>query len=354
MTETVDEVPLLMVASPINKYYLLDLNPKTSVIGSALSRGRQVFVVSWVNPDESHAELGLDDYVEAVLDALEATAEIAGSPRGHVMGLCGGGLVALAAAGYLAAVGQQDRMATITVGIANVDFSEGSAGLALLDRAVADKAIRRATRAGYFDWRATATAFAWLRPNDGIWANAINNYLLGRPPPANELLFWAADQTNLTAALGRDLIEILLDNGFTKPGTIRIAGRPIDLSEVTIATYILGASSDHIVPWRACHATRGLLGGETRFVLARGGHATSIAFPPGTPNSSHRLADTDTADPVEWLAASEEHAGTWWEDWEPWLVEHEPRTRPAPSEAGSSSHPPLADAPGDYVRRLLP
>ncbi|KUH85563.1 MULTISPECIES: alpha/beta hydrolase [unclassified Mycobacterium] len=352
-TERVDEVPVLMVASPVNKYYLLDLNPKTSVIAAEVARGRQVFVASWVNPDPQHADADLDAYVRSVMTMLDAIADICGCARSHLLGLCGGGLIALAAAGYLAACGQQDRLATLTLGIAVIDFERGGLPGALLDRKIADRAIKRAERAGYFDGLNTAAVFAWLRPNEGIWANVVNNYLLGERPPAIEMLYWAADQTNLTAALGRDLLEITLGNSLTVPGAVEVLGLPLDLSKMTVDTYVLGASTDHITPWRDCYRTRSVVGAATTFVLARGGHAVAIATPRGAPKGSYRTGDSSSAEPDEWLSGSTETAGSWWDHWNDWIAKRTPEKRPAPAVLGSHTHPPLGDAPGDYVKRRL-
>ena len=182
---------MLFVASPVNKYYLLDLSPHRSVIAAELARGRQVFVISWVNPDRRHSDAGLDEYVASILDSLDAIDAITGGDRAHLLGLCGGGQLAVAVAGYLAATGRQARLATLTLAITVVDFERGGPQGALIDRKVAKRAIARATKDGFFDGKNSAVTFAWLRPNDGIWANVVNDYLLGQQPPAEPLLYWA-------------------------------------------------------------------------------------------------------------------------------------------------------------------
>ena len=350
--ERVDEVPVLIVSSPVNKYYLLDLGPKTSVI-AALQRARQSFVSSWVNPDQRHRDIGLDGYVQAVLDMVETVREITGSPRVHVLALCAGGLVGLAAAGYLAATGRQDELASLGLGIVVADYGDDEMFTALLDAKMAATIADHAFRHGYYDAADTAAGFAWIRPEDGVWMNVVNNYLLGRRPRASELLSWAADYTHLTARLGRDLTDLQLNNSFATPGALQVLGMPVDLRALTADTYLLGASTDHIMPWPPCYRTRGLLGGRTRFVLATGGHAKVVSAPPGTPRLSYRTGDSTEADPAGWLSASTEHQGSWWEDWCNWLTELAPATKPAPTRLGSAAFPPLADAPGNMVHRRV-
>jgi len=277
---------------------------------------------------------------------------ITGGDRAHLLGLCGGGQLAVAVAGYLAATGRQARLATLTLAITVVDFERGGPQGALIDRKVAKRAIARATKDGFFDGKNSAVTFAWLRPNDGIWANVVNDYLLGQQPPAEPLLYWAADQTNLALRLGADLLEMVVCNGFAA-GTVRVLDQAIDLRNVTVDTYVLGASTDHISPWPDCYRTCALLGGSTTFVLARGGHAVAVATPPGNPKASYRTGTSSTLDPEQWLAESTDNPGSWWEHWNQWIQERTPTTRPAPTTLGSVSTPVLAEAPGAYVRAML-
>ena len=232
---------------------------------AALQRaGRQAFVTSWVNPDERHRDIGLDGYVQAVLDMLETVREITGSPRVHVLG-------ALRRRADRAGRGGLPRRRpggrTSWPASASASWSPTTAttrcSAALLDAkmaaAIADHAIRR----GYYDAADTAAGFAWIRPEEGVWMNVVNNYLLGRRPRASELLSWAADYTHLTARLGRDLTDLQLNNSFATPGALQVLGVPVDLRALTADTYLLGASTDHIMPWPPCYRTRGLLGGRT-------------------------------------------------------------------------------------------
>ena len=350
-TAEVDEIPVLLVASPVNKFYLLDLGPKSSVVAALQAAGRQSFITSWVNPDERHRDIGLDGYVQAILDMLDMIREITGSRRVHLLGLCGGGIVSLAAAAYLAAVGRQDELATFTLGVAIADYDDGGMVGALLDDETAEAARDRATRHGVVDAADTAAGFAWIRPDEGVWMNVVGNYLLGQRPGAHELLYWAADNTNMAARLSSDMLGLQLRNSFATPGGVRVLDVPVDLGALTVDTYVLGASTDHIMPWMDCYRTRALLGGPSRFVLASGGHAKVLGTPPGTPRLSYRTGSSESPDPAEWLDTSVEHQGSWWEDWCDWITEQAPATRPAPTEPGSAAHPPLADAPGELVHR---
>ncbi|MDF0529346.1 poly(3-hydroxyalkanoate) polymerase [Tsukamurella sp. 8F] len=352
-TEKVDAVPTVFIASPVNKFYLLDLAPDRSLIRAELRAGRRVFVISWVNPDASHADVGFDDYIAALIEAMETACRIAGTDSCHPIGLCGGGQITLIAAAYLAAVGRQQLMATLSIAIAVTDFSAGPAGSASLDRGRARRAIEKSRRSGRFDAADTARSFAVMRPVDGIWNAFVHRYLLGRAAPKHDLLYWAADQTDLAAAFGADLLEIALDNPFVVPGRARIRDTPIDVSAISVPTYVLGASTDHISPWRDCYRTVAMIGETADFVLATGGHAAAIARGPGAERASYRTSVPALGvDADEWLGRSELHAGPWWDHWNAWLTSVSPDTTTAPAHLGDDAYPVLGDAPGTYVRRV--
>jgi polyhydroxyalkanoate synthase subunit PhaC len=351
--DEVDEVPVLLVSSPVNKYYLVDLEPQQSVIRAELDRGRCVFVVSWVNPDASHADIGFDDYVSSIVEILETIADISGATTSHLLGLCGGGLLAFLTAGYLAAIGQQHILATLTIAIAVLDYDRGPSAMAYLDQKQVDRAVRRAVKHGYFDAREAAWSFALMRPIEGIWANAVHNYLLGKPPPAVGLLYWAADQTNLATRFGAQMMEAALNNTLTRPGGVTVGGVPIDAGQITVDTYVLAASTDHISPWQNCYRTVSMVGGDVTFVLAQGGHAIAIARAPGSPRASHRTGDISGTDPQAWLSDSVDNKGSWWDHWNAWIERHTPGKRPAPMRQGNDTYPPVGDAPGEYVRRVI-
>ena len=351
--DEIDEVPVLLVSSPVNKYYLVDLEPEQSVIRAELDRGRSVFVASWVNPDASHADIGFDDYVSSTVEMLETVSDISGSTTSHLLGLCGGGVLAFLTAAYLAAIGQQHILATLTIAIAVLDYDRGPSGMAYLDQKQVDRAVRRAIKHGYFDARESAWSFALIRPIEGIWANAVHNYLLGKPPPAVGLLYWAADQTNLATRFGAQMMEAALENTLTRPGGVSISGVPIDGGQITVDTYVLAASTDHISPWQNCYQTVSMVGGDVTFVLAHGGHAIAIARAPGSARASHRTGDVSGTDPQRWLSDSVDNQGSWWDHWNAWIERHTPGKRPAPTRLGSDTYPPVGDAPGEYVRRVI-
>ena len=206
-TSKVRERPLLLTPPMINKYYIADLAPGRSMMEYAVKQGQQVFAISWRNPTESHADWDLDTYAGAVLEALDAVEAITGSDSTHVMGLCAGGIVLSTVVAHLAAKGEQDRIAGLTLGVTVLDQHNAGTTGAFMGANTAMAATAESARKGYLSGRSLAGVFAWLRPNDLIWNYWVSNYLMGKTPPAFDILFWNADATNLPAALHRDFLR---------------------------------------------------------------------------------------------------------------------------------------------------
>jgi polyhydroxyalkanoate synthase len=350
-TNRVRAVPLLVVASPINKYYFLDLAPGRSLIEYAVRRGIQCFAISWRNPTAAQRDWTLASYADAVDDASRVIAAISRSDETNVVGVCAGGSITAAWLGARAAR-HETRTPATTMLVAGIDTSWPSLFGALATRGTIAASLRRARRNGVFGGRDISRTFAWSRPNELVWNLWVHNYLLGHEPPTTDILAWNADLTNLPAGLHADLIRILADNSLAEPGGVAVGGTPVDLAKIDSDVYVLGALADHIVPWQACYQSAQLFTGHTRFVAASGGHIQSLVNPPGNPRSRYRTGDDDLPDdPEMWMRSATEHAGTWWDDWLDWLEARSGATKAAPARLGARSHPPLGSAPGRYVHQ---
>jgi poly[(R)-3-hydroxyalkanoate] polymerase subunit PhaC len=349
-TDEVRSVPLLLVPPMINKYYIADIAPGRSLVEYLVQQGQQVFVISWRNPEAEHGSWGLDTYAEAILSALDTACEVGESEQAQLLAFCGGGIAAACVAGHLAATGEQDRLAGLTLGVCVLDNEQAGVPSAFVNRDIARAALAVSARKGYLDGTALAELFAWLRPNDLIWSYVVNNYLLGQRPPAFDILFWNQDTTRLAAGLHRDFIQIALDNPLVEPGALELLGTPIDLGKVSVDSYVVAGIADHITPWENCQRTTRMLGGDTRFSLSTSGHIAAIVNPPGNPKASYRVAEEgDHADPEAWLGTAEKRPGTWWEDWNAWLAERSGQMRAAPERLGNSEFRSRGRAPGTYV-----
>jgi len=348
-TPAVRQVPLVIVPPVINKFYVMDLAPNRSMVEYLVGRGLQVFMISWRNPDSRHAKWDLDTYGQAVLDAMDAAARITGSEQTALAGACSGGIIAAMVAAHLAHAGQQNRIAAFTLMVTVLDQAHAGLASAVVDERTVRLAAAASRARGYLDGRSLAEVFAWLRPNDLIWNYWVNNYLLGKKPPAFDILFWNADTTRMTAGLHRDFLRLGASNALVTAGAATMLGSPVNLAAVDRDSYVVAGITDHICPWQSCYSSTQLLGGRSRFLLSTSGHVAAMVNPPGNDKARFQLAKECPADPQEWLRRAETGHGSWWPDYADWLAERCGEEKAAPAEPGGGGLLPVGDAPGTYV-----
>ena len=347
-TDTVHAVPLVFMPPWINKYYILDMQPHNSLIKFLVEQGFTVFVISWKNPDESLDETTFDDYLElGPLAAFDVIKNITGSQTVIPVGYCIGGTLLSVTLPYLAATGDRSvNCATFLVSLQ--DFSDVGDTAVFIDEPQVAHVEQQMLERGYLDSRHMATMFNMLRANDLIWSNVVNNYLLGKEPPAFDLLYWNADGTRMArAAHSFYLRQTYLENNLIKPNHVSLKGVPIDLGQIRQDIYAVGAEQDHIVPWRSAWRITQLASGKSRFIVGGSGHIAGVINPP-TRGRGYWSNPKSAPSADEWMAGATRHDGSWWSDWLEWL---RPRSgeRAAPPSMGSQAHPPLTPAPGTYV-----
>jgi len=348
-TEQVHAKPLLILPPWINKYYILDLQPKNSLVRHLVAQGFTVFVVSWKNPDASMEEIGFEDYMRlGILETSDAAREIAGSRTLNVMGYCIGGTLLAMTLAWLAKTGDA-RFDAATFIVSLQDFSRVGDSAVFMGEPEVELIEQQMMARGYLDAREMSNMFNLLRANDLIWSNVVNNYLMGQRPAAFDLLYWNADGTRMTrAAHSWYLRHTYVENRLIQPGGVTLAGEPLELKDIRIPVYAVGAERDHIVPWDAAWRITQLAGGEVRYILANSGHIAGIINPPGGKGYYFTGPEDGAADPEAWRKAAQRHEGSWWTDWTGWLAARSGPRGKRPG-MGSKRHPPLADAPGTYV-----
>lgn len=348
-TKTVFEVPLLLSPPWINKYYIMDLAPGRSFVEWAVGRGHTVFAISYRNPDESLREVALDDYLlRGPYEAMEVMADITGTDQTNVVGLCLGGSLTVMLLAHLAA-NKGDRVRSATLLNTLVDFSEpGPMGL-FLDRDSVARLSTKMLERGYLDSSEMSTMFDLLRSQDLIWNYVASGWLMGKAPPAFDILVWNADGTRMPADMHSFYLRCCYVENQLARGEMVLDGTRLDLDRITADAYVLSAKEDHIAPWKSAYATTQLLGGKSRFVLSSSGHVAGIVNPPGS-RRSYWTNDDVPVEPERWLSDAQQHQGSWWQDWADWIAPRAGAQRPPPP-MGTKGHPPLGPAPGTYVHQ---
>jgi polyhydroxyalkanoate synthase subunit PhaC len=345
-TENVFAEPIVYSPPWINKYYVLDLAPGRSFIEHAVGRGFTVFAISYRNPDASMAELTMDDYLQlGLLAAVDRAAELTGSPRVNVLGVCLGGTLTAIALAVLAARGEAERVGWAALVNTLVDFSEPGDIAVFTDEETVKKIEQRTARRGYLKPSELAGPFTWMRANDLVWRYVVSGWYLGNRPPVFDILAWNDDATRLPAAMHTQYLRTCyVENRLIRPGAFTADGTPVDIGAIETPLYVLGAEADHIAPWRSTYQTTQLASGPSQYVLSFSGHIASMVNPPGNPKSWYATRDDCPPDADEWLAGTGRIQGTWWEHWTDWAAERSGERVPPPTL------PAGEPAPGRYVR----
>jgi polyhydroxyalkanoate synthase len=351
-TEAVHAEPILIVPAWIMKYYILDLSPANSLIRHLVDKGHTVFCMSWINPDESLRDVGLDTYrTEGVMAALEAVSDILPDRKIHACGYCLGGTMLSIAAATMARDGDA-RLASITLLAAQTDFTEAGELLLFIDESQIAYLEDMMWDQGYLDRDQMSGAFISLRAEDLVWQRAVRRYLLGEADPDLDILAWNADSTRMPARMHSEYLRSLFLENRLSAGRFSVEGGIIALKDIAAQMFVLGTEEDHIAPWRSVYKATLFTEHDLRFCLTSGGHNGGILSPPGKHGRHYRLGhrspDKRYMDPDTWLANHDAQDGSWWTPWTEWLSQHG-SSMVKPPELGSKRFPALCDAPGRYV-----
>jgi polyhydroxyalkanoate synthase len=348
-TEEVYARPLLITPPWINKFYVLDLNPEKSFVRWAVNQGFTVFIVSWINPDESKAEKGFEAYMhEGVLTALDVIEKATGERKVAAAGYCVGGTLLALTLAYMAAKGD-DRIDSVTFFATQVDFSEAGDLQILIDDARLEALDDAMAKTGYLDGVKMANAFNMLRPNELIWTYVVNNYMKGVEPAAFDLLYWNSDSTRIPRANHSFYMRsCYLENRLAR-GEMVIDGVRLNLRQVKIPVYEIATREDHIAPARSVFRGAKFFGGDVTYVLGGSGHIAGIINPPSKGKYNYLTGGPVKGSFDEWVAGAKETMGSWWPHWLLWITAQAPGKVKARTPGGGKL-PPLCDAPGEYVR----
>lgn len=354
-TNMVYEKPFLMVPPCINKYYILDLQPQSSMVQYLIAQGFTVYMVSWKNPDQDMVKVTWDDYVgQGVIEAIRVCIEISQQEKINILGFCVGGTLVACALAVLATkdIEPVSSLALIT---SFLDFSDTGALDVFIDEAMVD--LRESTMGGkngqygLLSGTELANTFSFLRPNDLVWNYVVSNYLLGKNPPSFDLLFWNGDSTNLPGPMYTYYLRhMYLNNALKTPDRLTMCNTPVNLSKITCPAYIYASREDHIVPWSSAYQSTQILPGSKRFVLGASGHIAGVINPPQKKKRNYWIAPKLPKDSQEWFANAKSIEGSWWPDFVTWLAGQSGQQVKAKTQLGNKQYKVIEPAPGAFVK----
>ena len=349
-TETVHETPLLIVAPWINKFYILDLNEKKSMVKWLTDQGHTVFIVSWVNPTEAHAGETWESYMKkGVLTAIDTVLEETGAPKVNVTGYCIGGTMLGTTLAWMAAKGD-DRVASATFFTAQLDFTDAGELQAFVDDEVIDTVEQAASQHGYLAAENMFGAFNSLRSTDLIWGFVVNNYLLGKDNFPFDLLYWNSDSTGMPGRVHTFYLDTFYNQNALTTGRLEMDGVTLDLGKITVPAYHVSTIEDHIAPADSVYRGAKFLGSRSQtFILSGSGHIAGVVNPPAAEKYQYWTRTGLKADDLEtWRADTTETAGSWWPHWDKWLSAKSKKKVPA--RAPGATLGVLETAPGSFVK----
>lgn len=349
-TKTVHRRPILFVPPWINKFYVLDLQKRNSLIKWTVDQGHTVFVISWVNPRKDLAQKSFENYMlEGPLAAIDAINAATGEKEVNLLGFCIGGILSVATLAYMEAK-KDRRVKAATFLTTMVDLSDIGEASIFIDDAQLVAMEKYMAKKGYLEGRHMAGMFSLLRENDLIWSFVVNNYLLGKEPMPFDLLYWNNDSTRLPASM---LIYYLRNfykkNGLMSNDILELNGTKIDIEKIKTPSYFLSTKEDHIAPWRSCYPAVNKFKGPVKFVLGGSGHIGGVVNPPANKKYGYQTNTKNYPTPEEWLETSKAHEGSWWVDWGKWIKRRGGKQVPA-RIPGAGKLNIIEDAPGTYVK----
>ena len=346
--ETSHQIPILIIPPWINKFYILDLKPENSFIKFLLSKGIPVFLMSWVNPDSSHSEIGYDDYLkDGLLDAIEQTRRFYSVDLINSIGYCIGGTLLATGLSYLNArkleyIKSASFFTTLT------DFEDpGDLSIFVSDEYL-NTIKDQIDDLGFMDGDFLSQTFSFLRSNDLIYGPAVKSYLMGKKPPPFDLLYWNSDSTNLPGKMALEYLEKFYKNNDFSRGKLEVLGEKVNLEQISQPIIAIGTFNDHIAPWKSSFNGLSKTSGEKVFILAGSGHIAGIINPEHSNKYGYWMNNENYSTPEKWFNSSINKNGSWWNEWYEWKKQFLAEKIISTKMIGITEIEP---APGRYVKK---
>jgi polyhydroxyalkanoate synthase len=346
-TPDVAAEPLVYVPPLVNKFYMIDLQPRSSLVKWLVDQGRTVFVVSWVNPDERHRDCGVEQYVlDGIVEAIGAARAAAKTDKVDLFSFCLGGTLVAVTLAWLEAQGRAHEVNTATLIGSMVDFADMRDWSAFVHEAHLDALETHLEKRGFIESTELQQLFAAVRANDLIWSAVIAHYLLDKPAPASDLLYWFEDGARIPQAFLKSYNrELLSANALKEPAGFEVGGVAIDLATVKTPIMVVALKDDHVSAWEAVYDGASLFGGPVTFLLGGSGHNAGVINPPAANKHGFWTGEDRPAAAKDWLGGATRHEGSWWPTWDTWLAERGSGERVAARVIVDGIEP----APGSYV-----
>ena len=352
-TDTQFEKPLLIIPPFINKFYIMDLNEKKSMMKYLVENKMNTFLVSWKNPTSDSKDFGFEEYIDhGVLKAIEIACEETKSKEINLASYCVGGTLVAMVLAYLEQKPIPYKINSATFFASLIDFTDpGDLGIFISEEQI--KAIEeQMNKTGFFDGKEMAAAFNFLRPGDLYWNYVVNNYLLGNKPSAFDMLYWNSDSTRLPAKLHSDYLRSMYLNNKIVKKEYKFKDLFLDLSKIKTPMFHVATTEDHIAPWKSVFSGLKNYSNQCKFILANSGHIAGIIQGKGAKPGKQYFYENNNLDvknnATQWLDTADKKDGSWWPQWISWLEQFSGKAKQS-KEINAGKFKPIYNAPGEYV-----
>ncbi|WP_296807530.1 class III poly(R)-hydroxyalkanoic acid synthase subunit PhaC [Thiocapsa sp.] len=268
---TPDPVPLLIVYALVNRPYMTDIQEDRSTIKGLLATGQDVYLIDWGYPDQADRAITLDDYINGYIDrCVDHIREAHGVEKINILGICQGGAFSLMYTSM-----HQGKVNSLVTMVTPVDFKTPDNLLsAWVQNVDIDLAV---DTMGNVPGELLNWTFLSLKPFSLTGQKYVNMVdVLDDPDKVKNFLRmekWIFDSPDQAGETFRQFIKDFYQrNGFINGG-VMLAGREVDLKNVTCPVLNIYAMQDHLVPPDASKALNGLTGSSDYTELAfPGGH----------------------------------------------------------------------------------
>jgi len=346
------EKPMLIIPPFINKFYIMDLNEKKSMIKYLVENKQNTFLISWKNPNSDSREFGFNEYInDGVLRALELVCNETGSDGANTASYCvGGTLTSMVLAHMANQKSIKNKIFSSSFFTSLVDFTEpGDLGVFISEDQINTIEKQMSTK-GYFDGKDMAACFNFLRPGDLYWNYVINNYLKGNQPAAFDMLYWNSDSTRIPEALHSDYLRSMYLKNLLAKKEYKFNDQILDMAKINTPMFHVATTEDHIAPWKSVYMGLSHYGSNIEFTLANSGHIAGIIQGKGAkPGKQYYFENKKLEkDSEKWLEQSKRVEGSWWPKWMEWLKQYSGELKDT-NQINLKKLKEIYKAPGQYV-----
>lgn len=262
------QVPVLLVYSLIGRHTMTDLQEDRSLVRNLLNQGVDLWVVDWGNSSRADRWLTVDDYVSGYIDdCVQAMSEATGAEKVSLLGICEGGVFALAYAAL-----EPARVQNLVLTITPLDFHADQKDdklergfINIWTRSLTAEDVDRMIEVwGVLPGEFMGALFSMLTPIRNI--TKYNLDLLDVVDDDAKLLNflrmekWLADRPHHAGEAAKQWLKDLYQDNKLIRNEWELSGRRVDLRQVTMPVLNIYAEADHIIPPPTSRALDGRLG----------------------------------------------------------------------------------------------